>query len=244
MHHLLTLLLLLAPVPALAAGETLDEILACNASKLGGEAAFGAIDNLRVELDIAEPGFEVQGTYVASRDGHMRIDIFANGRRVFAEGLNDQGAWKWSPDGGVEAANAQGAATLRNGVEAPGRFWTLRQLRERGLQVEWLEPGPLAHPNEWQLRLTRADGSKLDYFLSRTTCLPTREVSRRAFHPDVDPIELPVETAFNEPFSVDGVTRFRHGESRRLDIGEWLGTSRLRSLEHNVPLPEGYFDAQ
>lgn len=244
MHVLLTLLLFLAPVAAMAAGETLDEILACNAGKLGGEAALGAIDNLRVELDIAEPGFAVQGIYVASRDGRMRIDIFADGQRVFAEGLNEKGAWQWSPDGGVKASNALGAATLRNGVEAPGRFWTLRQLRGRGLQVEWLEPGPLARPGEWQLRLTREDGSTLDYFLSCTTCRPTREVSRRAFHPDVDPTEVPVETAFSEPFAVDGVTRLRHGESRRLDTGEWLGNTVLRSVEHNVTLPEGHFDAQ
>ena len=76
-------------------------------------------------------------------------------------------------------------------------------------------PGPLARPGEWQLRLTRADGSAFDYFLDRETCLPTREVSQRAFHPDVDPTEVRVETAFSEHERVGEVLRLRRSESRQ-----------------------------
>jgi len=185
----------------------------------------------------------VQGRYVASRDGRMRIDISADGRRVFAEGLDGQRAWQWSEGHGVTESGEKGAATLRNGVESPGRFWTLSQLRGRGLKIELAEPAALARPEEWQLTLTRSDGSALDYLLDRTSCLPTREVSRRAFHPDVDPTDVPVETAFSEPFTVEGAVRFRRSESRRLDTGEWLGTNIVRNIEQNVPLPDGYFDA-
>jgi len=231
--------------PALANGlADLDGVQGCHALALGGAAAFEPIDNLRIELDIAEPGFEVRGTYVASRDGRMRIDIFASEQRVFAEGLDGTRAWQWTPSRGVTEPNAEGAATLRNGVEAPGRFWTLEQLRERGLQVELVDAAPRALDNELQLRLTRADGSVLHYFLDRESCRPTREVSRRAFHPDVDPTEVQVETIFSEPFTVDGVLRFRRTEQRNLDNGEWLGTTVVRSVEQNVELPEGYFSAK
>jgi hypothetical protein len=116
---------------------------------------------------------------------------------------------------------AGAAAALRHGIESPGRFWTLRQLR-----------------------LTRADGSTVDYFLDGETCLPTREVSRRAFHPDVDSTEAPVETAFSEPERVGEVLRLRRGQSRRLDTGEWLGPTVVRSAEQNVKLAEDFFEAR
>lgn len=226
------------------AAESLNHILACNADALGGRDTFESIDTLSMELDIVEPGFEVRGRYVASRDGRMRIDVSADGQRVFAEGLDGQRAWQWSPERGVVTSNAQGAAALRNGVETPGRFWTLAQLRERGLKIEWVEDGPQARPDEWQLRLTQSDGSRLDYLLDRTTCLPRRELSRRAFHPDVDPTEVLVETEFSEPLTAEGVLRFRRSESRRLDTGDWLGTTVVRSLEQNVDLPVGFFEAR
>ena len=240
----LALLLCLAAAASICQADELDDLLACNAEALGGSAAFEAIENIRVQLQISEPTFEVRGSYIASREGYMRIDIFAGEERVFAEGLNAGGAWQWNPEAGVTASDAAGAAALRNGIEGPGRFWTLAALRERGLGVELLEPGPLARPEERQLRLTRADGSTLDYFLSRETCLPTREVSRRAYHPDVDPTEMQVETTFSDPATVDGVLRFRRGESRNLETDDWLGTTQVLSVEHNSVLAEDFFEAQ
>ena len=106
------------------------------------------------------------------------------------------------------------------------------------------EAGPLARTGEWQLKLTRNDGSTFDYFLDRKTCLPTREVSRRAFHPDVDATEVLIETAFSEPERIDGVLRFRRGESRNLATGEWLGTTVVRSVEQNVALEGDFFEGR
>ncbi|MDX1379883.1 MAG: hypothetical protein R3233_02125 [Xanthomonadales bacterium] len=235
----LLLACLLGPAPA-ALADRLDQILACNAAALGGMATLGGIDTLRFDLDIREPAFAVTGRYVASRDGTMRIDIFADGERVFAEGLEDGRAWQWTP-AGLADVRPEGAAALRHGVEAPGRFWTLHQLRRRGLQVEWLEAGPQARSREWQLRLTRADGTQLDYFIDRFSCLPTREITRRALHPDVDPTVVTIETSWHEPFTVDGVVRFRVSEQRNLDSGEWLGTTRIVDVMQGLKLAEGFF---
>jgi hypothetical protein len=237
----ISLWLALAALSAAASASPLDEILRCNAEALGGEAAFARIDNLRIELDIRESGFEVTANYVASRAGYMRIDITAGGQPVFAEGLDGARAWQWTPEAGVTTSSAAGAAALRNGVESPGRFYTLRQLRDRGARLELVEPGPLARPEEWQLRFIRDDGSVIDHFIDRESCLPTRELSRRALHPDVDSTEVLIETVHSEPFTVDGLLRFRRDEQRSVESGEWLGTTTLRSVEHNLSLPEGFF---
>jgi len=227
-----------------ANADPLDDILHCNAEALGGDDALERIDTLRIELDIEEPGFEVTGTWVGSRDGRMRIDVHADGERVFAEGLDGERAWQWTPGDGVSLSDERGKAALRHGIEAPGRFYTLRQLRARGARLELLEPGPLAREGEWQIRLARDDGTVIDFFLDRSSCLPTREVSRRAFHPDIDPTEVLIQTVHNEPVEVGGVLRFRLGESSELPTGEWLGTTRVRRVEHNVELTEGFFEAR
>ena len=250
MAHSLRILLILCLAGANFAvrASSLAEILLCNGAALGGEAAFDRVGNLRIELDIREPGFEVTATYVASRDGRMRIDIYSGGEHVFTEGLDGGRAWQWTPEGGVSSQSAAGAAALRHGIAAPGRFWTLGQLRSRGAQVEWLEAmpsaGPVARPQEWQLRLTREDGSVIDYFVDRESCLPTREISRRAFHPDADATEVLIETVHGEPTRVDGVLRFRRGEQHDLGSGEWLGTTVVRRVEHNVALAEDFFEAK
>lgn len=249
MSHVLRILLFLclAGANSTVRASSLDEILLCNAEALGGEAAFDRVGNLRIELDIREPGFEVTATYVASRDGRMRIDIFSGGEHAFTEGLDGGRAWQWTPEGGVSSQSAAGAAALRHGIEAPGRFWTLGQLRARGAQLELVETGPsegpLARPQEWRLTLTRKDGSVIDYFVDRESCLPTREISRRALHPDADAAEVLIETVHADPVRIDGVLRFRRGEQHDLGTGEWLGTTVVRGVEHNVGLPEGFFEA-
>jgi hypothetical protein len=227
-----------------ANADPLGDILRCNAEALGGDDAFARVDNLRIELDIEEPGFEVTGTWVGSRDGRMRIDVHAGGERVFAEGLDGERAWQWTPGDGVSLSDAQGKAALRHGIEAPGRFYTLQQLRARGARIELLEPGSQARGGEWQIRLAREDGTDIDFFLDRSSCLLTREVSHRAFHPDIDRTEVLIQTVHGEPVEVDGVLRFRLGESSNLATGEWLGTTRVRAVQHNVVLAEAFFEAQ
>lgn len=239
-----SVLILLMSLAGYAQAASVDDILEHNARALGGNAAFDRIENLRLTLDIREPTFAVNATYVATREGQMRIDITMEGERVMTEAFNGTRAWAWSPDAGVTESGAAGSAALRHGIESPGRIWTLQQLRERGTRIELLDPGPLAQPHEWQLRLTRKDGATVDWFIDRTSFLPTREVSRRAFHPDVDATESSIETAFSEPEWTDGVLRFRREDQHNLDTGEWLGTTETQSVENNVELAVDYFEPE
>ena len=117
---------------------------------------------MRYLLTIKEPSFEVTGTYVATRDGSMRIDIEADGQRVFSEGVHDGQAWQWTAGEGIALQDNKSAAALRHGIELPGRFFLLQDLHQSGEKVN-------------------------------------------------------------------------------LDSGEWLATTRVRSIEHNIEIPEGYF---
>ena len=80
MHKILTLLAaVLLLVPFGAAAEELDSLLARNAEAHGGAENWAAIKNVRYRLTIIEPAFEVEGRYVATREGSMRMDIMADG---------------------------------------------------------------------------------------------------------------------------------------------------------------------
>jgi hypothetical protein len=50
---------------------------------MGGRVAIEAIHGLEVSFRIKDPGFEVDGIYHAARPGRMRLDIFADGKRIF-----------------------------------------------------------------------------------------------------------------------------------------------------------------
>lgn len=239
----LTLMFALAAPPAMGAGE-LDKIIACHDRAVGGGAAWSSIQSLRIRLLIREPGFEVEGTYVATRSGDMRIDILADGQRAFAEGLHRGQAWEWTPQTGRRVVGEQAAAALRHGLEMPGRFFTLQQARDHGAGVELIPAKDGAVPATWQLRVTLADGFASDLFLDPGSCRVVRSRDHRAFHPGIDPTETVIETRYSGELWVYGVLRSPASENRDVTKDAWLGTTEVRSIEHNVEIPDGYFQGQ
>lgn len=228
-----------------ASASDLETILDRNSEAHGGDA-YARIDSIRVELLISEPTFEVRGTYLAAREGLMRIDIFAGEERVFAEGLGPECAWSWRAN---QPAGEQGAcvgeaeaAALRHGLELPGLFYTLKDVRDRGAEVQLIgsvgsETGP-----EWQLRVTLEDGFSRDYYIDQETYRITRARDFRAFHPAVDPTEVLIETQFKSPHFVEGVLRFRRQVNVNIDTGAILGTTVVLDLAFNPEVSAETFE--
>jgi len=223
------------------AAQDLESILKKNTEAHGGTENFERIGNVRFQLAIREPGFEVSGTYVATRDGNMRIDIEAGGNRVFSEGLYQNQAWQWTPGDGVEAQDEAAAAALRHGIDSPGRFFTMEQARERGASINLVGEILDGNKEQWQLRLVLSDGFSRDYFIDKESGRTVRERDYRAFHPAIDATPETLETRFEGELWVEGVLRFTHSENVNADTGEWKGTTEVRSVEHNIDLEDGYF---
>src|SRR5687768_13137569 len=78
--------LVLLAAAALAAESTLDGLLRDHAAARGGAARIESMRNIALDLEIVEPGFTVDGRYAATRDGCMRIDVFAGGKHAISEG--------------------------------------------------------------------------------------------------------------------------------------------------------------
>lgn len=67
--------------PRICGGEVLnlDQLIERNLQAAGGRSATRAVQAIKVNLHIADPGFEADGVYYATRPGRMRIDINLTG---------------------------------------------------------------------------------------------------------------------------------------------------------------------
>ena len=201
-----------------------------------------------MELLISEPTYEVRGTYLASREGLMRIDVYAGETRVFAEGIAPECAWSWSPNQppGVRGGcvGEAEAAALRHGIELPGLFYTLRDVRDRGAGIQLIGPVGSASGPEWQLRVTLEDCFTRDYFLDQETHRIPRARDFRAFHPAVDPTEVLIETRFESPVWIEGVLRYERQVNLNVNTGGELGTTTVLDLEFNPEISAEIFEAE
>jgi len=129
---------LAAAIAAAGPAPDLDGLIARHAEARGGEAAIEAVPTFECDIGIVEPTFEVDGTYVATRDGRMRVDIRADGQRVFTEALDRERAWTWSPNDGLRDGSTAGTAALRHGIELPFKLFGLHEIRDRGHRLEFV----------------------------------------------------------------------------------------------------------
>jgi len=219
----------------------LETLIARHVDARGGRAAVEAVRTFDSDIHIVEPTFEVDGAYVATRDGKMRVDIRAGGQHVFTEALDHGRAWSWTPDHGVRDGSDAGAAALRHGIELPFKLFALHEVRERGHRLELVGREEVSGIAYHVLRLTLDDGFESLYYLNPTTWLIDRDRQRRALHVDVDPTPEWIETSYEDYRPVSGVLFPYRQVERRLATGEVLATVTVTEIRINPPLDPGRF---
>ncbi len=240
-HGMTAMLGLIAAVAAAEPATDLDAIVARHVEARGGKASIEAIRAFECDIRIVEPTFEVDGVYVATRDGRMRVDILADGQRVFTESLDRGRAWSWSPDAGVRNGSVAGALALRHGIELPFKLFGLHEVRDRGHRLEFVGREVLDGTNYQVLRLTLDDGFESLYFLNPATGLIDRDRQRRALHVDVDPTPEWIETSYEDYRPISGVMFPHRQVERQLATGKILSTVTVREIRTNPPLDPGRF---
>ncbi|MGH8130576.1 MAG: hypothetical protein ACRES3_06955 [Steroidobacteraceae bacterium] len=211
----------------------LDELIAMNTAARGGAPAIEAVRDYDSDIHIVEPSFEVDGRYVATRDGSMRVDILMDGERVLTEALHDGRGWSWSPGGGVTDASAQGVAALRHGIEFPFKLFGVHEMERRGHRLTTAGREKIGKIEYDVLTLTLDDGHESRYYLNPDTGLIERERQFRAMHVDVDPTPVWIETEYSDYCPV-GEVLFPHRQvERRLDSGAVLSTLTIKAIRLN-----------
>jgi len=224
-------------------GMDLESLIARHVEARGGEAAIEAVQSFETDIRIVEPTFTVDGRYVATRDGRMRVDISVKGERVFTEALDHGNAWSWSPDEGVRTASAQGAAALRRGIESPFKLFGLHEMRRRGHRLELSGRESIGGVDYHVLRLTLDDGFESRYYIHPESWLIARDRQLRALHVDMNPEPEWIETVYDDYRAVDGVMYAHRQTERKLDSGELLATVTVSAIRLNRPVSDDQFHA-
>ena len=232
---LMALCILTLTQPRLAAEEwSAEAILERHIAAVGGAATIQAIENIRIELEIIEPGFRLRGDYRAAGDGRVRIDVFAEAERVFSEGVDKEGGWQQNGEGNkVELMSEAGLAAMTAGIE--GNLLGLFQLLRRGHQASYL--GTYSHEgvNYHRLRVIRPDGFERHYFIHPQTWMIdyTRETS--ALHPDINPEQKAVESHYSDYRRVCGLMRSHRTQTIELESRKEIQRSQIIGSECNLP---------
>lgn len=234
-------LLLLPGTMASAQDLTLDQLIEHNVTAAGGAAAIEAVQSIRFDLHIADPGFEADGVYYAARPGKMRIDITVGGKHVYTEALDGKRGWQWKGSGAAVDESETATGALRHGVELPDKLFGLHEVRQRGNKLELAGREMVDKINYYVLRLTFGDGASTTLYLDPETWLITRRRSVRALHPDIDPTTTTIETTMSDFRRVGGVLFAFASTDTDLKTGKVLEKASTRQITLNPPIDLAFF---
>jgi outer membrane lipoprotein-sorting protein len=222
---------------------SIGEIVERNTKAMGGRAAIEAVQSIQIDLHIKDPSFEVDGTYYAARPGMMRIDLSAEGKRVFTESFDGQSGWQWEGKGEQKPAAEKATAALRHGVELPGKLFGLHELEGRGQKIKSIGREQIDGISYHVLKLTLKDGYAVSLYVDPNSWLITRRRDVRPLHVDVDPTPTTIEQVSSDFHEVGGVKFPFATAETDLKTGKVLESTTTKNVKLNPSLPPRFFDS-
>jgi len=207
----------------------------------GGLPAAQAIPALAYHLHIKEATFEIDGTYLVDRKGRMRVDLFKDGKRVFTECHDGTRAWEMDAEGKASDASVSGTAALWHGTQYPGQILALAELPAHGHRVDYTGNERIGNVDYAVLKLTMSDGFETWRYVNRRTYRIERGRDVRAPHPDIDPKQTLLESAWSEFHPVDGVSRAFLETQTDLKTGKWNQTASVTAIRKLPGLADALF---
>lgn len=206
----------------------------------GGKNAIEAVQSIRIDLQITEPGSSVRGEYVATRDGFMRIDIYAEDERVFTESLGPDGGWQLmrGEQQAVDLSDA-GESALRRGVIA--NLYGLHELPSLGYSLSVAPARDSGGQMSWAIDTSAPDGFVRRQFLNPATFLIDRTVESSALHPDLDSAHVQKENRLSDYRAEAGVMYSRQSTTIDLASGDTLQTVVVREVQVNPVIDSSIF---
>lgn len=221
---------------------TLDEVIRRNTLARGGAAALDRVRSLVIDVELREGGQRLTGPYAANAAGMVRVDIYADGKNVYAEGVDADGVWRWT--GGPEPAQpsaATGAANaLTNGAEQHLFGW--HRFDERGHTMALMPRESLEGVEYPVVKVRFSTGQTSYFYVDPATWQAVRRRDERAYHPDNDQTKQRIESQFFDYVPVDGVIASHRSVDIDLANGKTLATSRVLARRINPTLPADHFD--
>ena len=217
--------------------KTLAEILAQNLAAVQGANLRERIISTEKVIGIEEAGNLLTAHYRAEAGGTMRIDVFADGKRVFSEGKDTDGVWEWSGDAAAPVAIVHdGVGALEHGIEF--NLFPLAHFARRGHRVEYVDEASARGQQYHVLKITFADGFETFRYVNVETGLVDIARDYRAFHPGVDPQKITLESRYDQWRQEDGPKYAGRARDYNADSGELLSTVTITSSRFDVPVAD------
>ena len=224
-------------LPAIAHGQTLDEIIAANLKSKGGLDTIKATTTVRmtgsvVARDMA--GQDVNGTMsmVAKRPNLMRRDATVGGERI-VNAFDGKALWMAMGTRPPQELPGPQAAYASQDAEFDSVFV---DYKEKGHKVELVGRETAGGTPVYHLKVTKKGGPAQDFYLDTETGLE-KTISMSLVTPDGSPMTNVTE--FLDYRSVDG--RLVPFTTRQLQNGKVAATVTLTKVEFNVPVDDAFF---
>jgi hypothetical protein len=214
---------------------TRDELIARHTAAVGGAQAIERVEGLQIEVRISKGKTTLEGTWRGDRQGRMRVDVSAGGRRVYTEAYDGKRAWQMDGQGAVTPSSPEGAAALWHGTQYPGRLFGLHEIARLGHSVELEGREVLDGIDYYVLKLRLSDGFVTYRYMNPRTWLIDRGRDVRAMHPDIDPEQKWLENRWSDWRVVAGVLRPYHEDQVDVVSGKVLQTTEVTRVEVNPP---------
>ncbi len=211
------------------ASRSLAAVLDLNAQARGGMERFSKLRALRLQVQITEPGFQVSGTYVATREGYVRIDVYSNEQRVFSEALGPEGGWQWRAGAEeTQALSTSGEAALRRGLVS--NLYALYEWPEQGYELKIID-GQDQGQSHTVVEARETDGFTKRLLLDPNTHLVTQIWETSALHPDIDSRKTEQYTQVQAWETVNGILMPTLTEKIDAESGETIQRAEVTALE-------------
>lgn len=236
--------LLVAPAAALADKRSPDvdlaDIISRNTQARGGAASLDAVQHTHSSLVLTEGGHAVQGGYIASKRGYVRVDIFSGGKRIYSEGVDSEGGWKWNGDAASPSPEGEeGVKNLKRGIEL--NLFGLHRYEERGHRLRLIGRETVDAVSYHVVEVHMRDGSINNFYIGPSLWQIDRSRSERIFHPDLDPKKGWIESRFFDFRKVSGVVTSARAEEYDLIKKQVIQTTQNTGLTFNQPFDPAVF---
>lgn len=194
-------LLLAAVALPVAAGITLDEILATNVESRGGMEALKNIETLRIEGHLAMgPGMEAPLTLEIRRPNSMRMEFVFQGMTVI-QAYDGETGWQIMPFGGSSEPEKMTGSELEQVIDQADIDGPLVDYEEKGHTLELLGIEDVDGTEAYKLKLTKKNGDETIMFLDTEYCLEIKSQSTIT----AQGMETDIEASYGDYKEVAGV---------------------------------------
>jgi hypothetical protein len=212
---------------------SLDTILDNNLAAVRNDAQIGGVSSTDKIVSISEANYSLVARYRASASGTMRIDVFAEDKRVYSEGKDADGVWEW-PGGQEAPANVyhEGVGALEHGIEF--NLFSLAELQGRGHTIELVDQETIRDNQYYVLKITLSDGFENYRYVNADTWLVDLSRDYRALHPAIDATKKNVETRHDKWTTTDGITSAARSRDFDMTTGELVQTAIVLDSKYNL----------